>query len=59
MTAEYELAVRTFNLSVADVRRTSLYGFKSMFLPYEEKRAFLIEARKELDRLGFLSEDYH
>ncbi len=59
LTSEYVLATKAFDLSAADIRRTSLYGFKSTFLSYETKRALLIKARKELDRLGFLSADYH
>lgn len=59
MSHEFALATQAFGLTPAEIRRTSLYGFKSTFLPYEERRSLLIEARKKLDSLGFLSEDYH
>ena len=51
MTAELERAVSAFRLTPSDVRYVLLNGFKSAFLPYEEKGALLRSALKEMDRL--------
>ena len=59
LSNEYLLGYEKFNLTPADIRRLSLYGFKSAFMDYDEKRASLINARVEMDRLGFFGEDYH
>ena len=51
MTAELERAVAAFRLTPDDVRYVLLNGFKSAFLPYEEKGALLRSALEEMDRL--------
>ena len=51
MTAELERAVTAFRLRPADVRYILLNGFKSAFLPYEEKGELLRAALAEMDRL--------
>ncbi len=51
MTAELERAVTAFRLRPADVRYILLNGFKSAFLPYEEKGELLRAALSEMDRI--------
>ena len=51
MTTELERAVATFHLKPSDVRYVLINGFKSAFLPYEEKGTLLRAALKEMDRL--------
>ena len=51
MTDELERAVTTFQLQPADVRSILINGFKSAFLPYEEKGALLRQAVREMDRI--------
>jgi adenosine deaminase len=51
MTTELERAVAAFRLTPADVRYVLINGFKSAFLPYEEKGALLRSALGEMDRV--------
>jgi len=51
VTDELERAVTAFQLTPADVRYILLNGFKSAFLPYEEKGALLREALRDMDRI--------
>jgi adenosine deaminase len=51
MTEELERAVTAFRLGPADIRYVLLNGFKSAFLPYEEKGALLRAALADMDRL--------
>ena len=50
MTDELDRAVRTFALSPMDVRQVLMNGFKSAFVPYQDKGAFLRDAVLEIDR---------
>ena len=47
ITREYALAVRTFDLNLADVQRIMTYGFKSAFLPLAVKVEMLEAALRE------------
>jgi len=58
-TRELFLAVRTFKLSAEEVRRVLLYGFKSAFLPYHDRRKILIDAKAELRERGLGWGQYH
>jgi adenosine deaminase len=51
MTDELERAVTSFRLSPADLRYVLINGFKSAFLPYEEKGALLRRALRDMDRI--------
>jgi len=51
MTTELERAVAAFRLSPSDLRYVLINGFKSAFLPYEEKGALLRTVLAEMDRL--------
>jgi len=51
LTDEYDLACRTFLLDVYDLRRLLIHGFKSAFLPYEDKAHLLRGAVEAMDRL--------
>ena len=51
MTVELERAVTAFHLTPSDVRYVLINGFKSAFLPYEEKGKLLRTALAEMDRL--------
>jgi adenosine deaminase len=51
VTDELERAVTTFKLKPADVRYVLINGFKSAFLPYEEKGALLRQALRDMDRI--------
>jgi adenosine deaminase len=51
MTVELERAVTAFRLTPSDVRYVLINGFKSAFLPYEEKGKLLRTALAEMDRL--------
>lgn len=51
MTEEFLLATRTFNLSLAEVRRLVLDGFKSSFMPFRKKREVMRKAAEEFDRV--------
>jgi len=50
-TQELGLAIEAFDLGLEDIRRLTINGFKSAFLPHEEKKAVLREAVGELDQL--------
>jgi len=56
MTKEFRLAVETFDLDLADVRRIATYGFKSVFQPLPKKVALLGRAVAELD--GLIAESF-
>lgn len=49
MTDELERAVTAFRLTPDDLRYVLINGFKSAFLPYEEKGALLRNALREMD----------
>jgi adenosine deaminase len=49
ISQEYRLAVETFKLGIADVRRLVLNGFKSTFLPMRKKVSLLTRTLDELD----------
>jgi len=51
MTQELDLASRHFALSIYDLRKILINGFKSAFLPHDEKVALLHRAIDEMDRL--------
>lgn len=44
LTEEYSRAVDTFQLSLKDIRKLVINGFKSSFLPFDEKRDLLLDA---------------
>ena len=48
LTEEYLLAVNTFNLTLQDIRTIIINGFKSAFLPHNERRELI---RKVVDEL--------
>ena len=48
LTDEYLLAVNTFNLTLQDIRTIIINGFKSAFLPHNERRELI---RKVVDEL--------
>jgi adenosine deaminase len=41
LTDEYLLAVKTFNLTMHDIRTIIINGFKSAFLPHNERRELI------------------
>lgn len=49
LSQELDLACRLFALDAADLRKILINGFKSAFLPHEEKVALLREAISEMD----------
>ncbi len=51
MTEELALACSTFQLDVYDLRKILINGFKSAFLPYQEKVILLRGAIDSMDRL--------
>ncbi len=51
MTDELERAVSAFRLTQADLRYVLINGFKSAFLPYEEKGVLLRNALQEMDAI--------
>jgi adenosine deaminase len=51
VTNELDLACRTFQLSIYDLRGLLINGFKSAFLPYKDKVTLLRGAIDEMDRL--------
>ncbi len=51
VTKELDLACRTFQLSIYDLRGILISGFKSAFQPYHEKVALLRAAIDDMDRL--------
>ncbi len=51
VTNELDLACRTFQLSIYDLRGILINGFKSAFLPYKDKVTLLRGAIDEMDRL--------
>jgi len=51
MTEEFKLACDTFNLSLPEVRKLTLDGFKSSFMPFRKKREVMQKAATEFDRV--------
>lgn len=51
MTNELDLACSSYRLSVYDLRGILISGFKSAFLPYQEKVTLLRNAIDDMDRL--------
>ncbi|MCK4412600.1 MAG: adenosine deaminase [Candidatus Eisenbacteria sp.] len=51
MTDELDLACRSFQLDLYDLRRLLIHGFKSAFLPYEDKANLLRSVVDAMDRL--------
>ena len=49
LTSEYLLAVNTFNLTLQDIRTIIINGFKSAFLPHNERRELIREVVDELE----------
>lgn len=59
LTDEYLLAIKEFNFSPKEVQYIITNGFKSAFLPLNEKVQLLKEVRKELLEKGFkMHKDY-
>jgi len=56
VTEELALAVRTFRLSPYEVKKIIINGFKSAFLPYNDKARMLRGVTLEIDRV--LMEEY-
>jgi adenosine deaminase len=52
LTHEYVLAHKTFNFTPDELRRTILYGFKSAFCSYADRRDLLLRAKQRLIELG-------
>lgn len=52
MTNELLLATETFNLSFQQLSKVILNGFKSVFLPFDQKNAIYQEAKAELQALS-------
>jgi len=52
MTDELWLAVRTWDLNYEQVKKIILNGFKSLFIPFEEKARIYQEAKDRLSRYG-------
>ena len=50
VTNEYMVAIEHFNLSMDEVKDIIIYGFKSAFLPYQEKVRLLQAALHKLER---------
>lgn len=46
MTREYELAHRTYGLSLEQLEKLSINGMKSAFIPYKRRCAYIFEAIK-------------
>lgn len=51
LTKEYLIAAECFELDFAQIERIILNGFKSAFLPYQEKRDLILAAKKEIDEI--------
>jgi adenosine deaminase len=51
MTRELERAVTALRLEPGDVRHVLLNGFKSAFLPFQERGEILLRALEEMDRV--------
>jgi adenosine deaminase len=51
LTDEYLLAARHLDFSLRELGEVALNGFASAFLPWEERRVMLEEARREIDAL--------
>ena len=49
LTDEYLLAVNTFNLTMQDIRTIIINGFKSAFLPHNERRGLIRNVVDELE----------
>ena len=54
LTKEFELACRTFNLSLQDLRGIIINGFKSAFLPHNKRRELIKKVVDEIENeFGF------
>ena len=54
LTKEFELASKTFNLSLQDLRGIIINGFKSAFLPHNQRRALIKKVVDEIEsEFGF------
>jgi len=51
VSQELSLAVRAFRLSPYELKRIVIMGFKSAFLPYQQKARLLREVNLEIDRI--------
>ena len=51
VSREIALAARTFRLSPYEVKRIIVMGFKSAFVPYNEKARMLRQVNLEIDRI--------
>jgi adenosine deaminase len=51
LTEEYLKIFNLYDLSISDLRKLILNGFKAGFLPYEERKAMLKSSQIELDSL--------
>jgi len=51
MTKEIALACETFDISIVELKKILINGFKSAFLPLERKRTMLRAAISEMDEL--------
>ena len=49
LTDEYLLAIESFNLNSEDIRTIIINGFKSAFLPHNERREMINSVVSELD----------
>jgi len=56
LTDEYMLAINSFNMSMYEVRKLILGGFKSAFLPHFQKSAMIRSVIMELKSLGLISD---
>ena len=52
VTDEYLLAATTFGFDFTALKRLTVQGFKSAFLPYRKKKAILREITDTLDEMG-------
>lgn len=61
LTDEYDLACRSYLLDLYDLRRLLIHGFKSAFLPYEDKAQLLRAVVETMDRLfeAYFPGGYH
>ncbi|HVB30785.1 MAG TPA: adenosine deaminase [Gemmatimonadaceae bacterium] len=51
LTDEYEHAAQRLHFSFDELARVSLNGFESAFLPFEQRRALIADAEREMGRL--------
>ena len=51
LTDEYDLAAKTFNLTFDHIRTIIINGFKSAFIPHNERRKMIRQVNRELHKL--------